>query len=375
MKSTLALTSVLATLLRTAVAADAVQGTAEGFASAVTGGGSATPVYPTTTDELVSYLGDSQARVIVLNKEFDFTGTEGSATETGCAPWGTGSACQLAINQNNWCSNYQSSAPSASVTYDKAGVSGIKVGNNKSIIGSGSSGVIRGKGLKISGVKNVIVQNIKITELNPKYVWGGDGVTINSADLVWIDHVTTSLIGRQHIVLGTSADNRVTISNSKIDGTTSWSPNCDSYAYWGVYFGGSSDQVTFKNNYIYHTSGRSPKVTGKTLLHAVNNYFSDIKGHAFEIDSGTQVLAEGNYFEGVDTIVEGSNGQLFVADSNGSACSSGLGRSCQANGYSSSGKWSGSDSSFLSSFSGSNVASAKAYSSATGLASSAGNTI
>lgn len=241
MKSTLALTSVLATLLRTAVAADAVQGTAEGFASAVTGGGSATPVYPTTTDELVSYLGDSQARVIVLNKEFDFTGTEGSATETGCAPWGTGSACQLAINQNNWCSNYQSSAPSASVTYDKAGVSGIKVGNNKSIIGSGSSGVIRGKGLKISGVKNVIVQNIKITELNPKYVWGGDGVTINSADLVWIDHVTTSLIGRQHIVLGTSADNRVTISNSKIDGTTSWSPNCDSYAYWGVYFGGSSD--------------------------------------------------------------------------------------------------------------------------------------
>ncbi|CAH0050767.1 unnamed protein product [Clonostachys solani] len=375
MKSSLALTSVLATLLRTAVAADAVQGTAEGFASAVTGGGSATAVYPTTTDELVSYLGDSQARVIVLNKEFDFTGTEGTAKETGCAPWGTGSGCQLAINQNNWCDNYQSSAPSASVTYDKAGVSGIKVGNNKSIIGSGSSGVIRGKGLKISGVKNVIVQNIKITELNPQYVWGGDGVTINQADLIWIDHVSTSLIGRQHIVLGTSADNRVTISNSKIDGTTSWSPNCDSYAYWGVYFGGSSDQVTFKNNYIYHTSGRSPKVTGKTLLHAVNNYFSDINGHAFEIDSGTQVLAEGNYFEGVDTIVEGSSGKLFVADSNGSACSSGLGRSCQANGYSSSGTWSGTDSSVISGFSGSEVASAKAYSSVTGLASSAGNTI
>lgn len=28
--------------------------------------------------------------------------TEGTKTATGCAPWGTGSACQLAINQNDW---------------------------------------------------------------------------------------------------------------------------------------------------------------------------------------------------------------------------------------------------------------------------------
>jgi pectin lyase len=45
-----------------------VTGAAEGFAKGVTGGGSATPVYPTTTAELVSYLGDSSARVIVLDK-------------------------------------------------------------------------------------------------------------------------------------------------------------------------------------------------------------------------------------------------------------------------------------------------------------------
>jgi hypothetical protein len=59
--------------------------------------------------------------------------------------------------------------------------------------------------------------------------------------MVWIDHVTTSLIGRQHIVLGNNASNRVTISNCKIDGTTSWSATCDGHHYWGLYFTGSND--------------------------------------------------------------------------------------------------------------------------------------
>lgn len=97
-------------------AAVSVSGSAEGFAKGTTGGGDATAVYPTTTDELVSYLGDSEARVIVLSKTFDFTGTEGTTTSTGCAPWGTASGCQLAINQNDWCTNYEPDAPSASVT-------------------------------------------------------------------------------------------------------------------------------------------------------------------------------------------------------------------------------------------------------------------
>jgi hypothetical protein len=44
----------------------AVNGAAEGFAKGIAGGGSSTAVYPDTIDELVSYLGDDEARVIVL---------------------------------------------------------------------------------------------------------------------------------------------------------------------------------------------------------------------------------------------------------------------------------------------------------------------
>ncbi|GES64695.1 pectin lyase A [Aspergillus terreus] len=353
-----------AALVSTA-AAVSVSGSAEGFAKGVTGGGDATPVYPDSIDELVSYLGDSEPRVIVLSKTYDFSGSEGTATETGCAPWGTGSGCQVAINANDWCTNYQSSAPSVSVEYDKAGTLGITVASDKTLLGEGDKGVIKGKGLRIvSGAKNIIIQNIAITDINPKYVWGGDGITLNDADMVWIDHVTTARIGRQHIVLGTEADNRVTISNCYIDGETDYSATCDGYHYWGIYLDGSSDMVTMKGNYIYHTSGRSPKVQGNTLLHAVNNYWYDNSGHAFEIGSGAYVLAEGNVFQDITTVAESPiEGEVFTSPSTSAneACSSYLGRACEVNGFGNSGSFSQADTGFLSKFQGQNIASATAY--------------
>ncbi|KAF9772383.1 hypothetical protein IL306_009908 [Fusarium sp. DS 682] len=349
-------TSALAALVRAA----GVTGAAEGFAKGVTGGGSASPVYPTTLAQLVSYLGDSSARVIMLDRTFDFTGTEGTSTETGCAPYGTASACQLAINKNNWCNTYQANAPKVTVKYDKAGLNPIV-----------------GKGLYIAGgAKNVIVQNIHITNLNPQYVWGGDAIALDNTDLVWIDHVTTSLIGRQHIVLGDGPSNRVTISNNKIDGATSWSATCNGYHYWGLYFTGSSDTVTFKNNYIYKTSGRAPKVGGNSLIHVVNNYWYDNAGHAFEIGAGGQVVAEGNIFQNVVAPIEASSfaGKLFSSPSTSAnaVCSSYLGHVCQVNGFGNSGSLSGADTTFLVKFQGKNVASAAAYSSTTGLQTSAG---
>lgn len=186
MKTIAALFLAVATRL---VTADGVTGSAEGFAKGVTGGGSVTPVYPSTTDELVSYLGDDTARVIILEGTYDFTDTEGTTTSTGCAPWGTASACQVAINQNDWCTNYEPDAPSVSVSYDNAGVLGITVGSNKSLVGK-SGATIKGKGLRLVGSSNVILQNFAVTDINPKYVWGGDGITLDDTDLVWIDHIT-----------------------------------------------------------------------------------------------------------------------------------------------------------------------------------------
>lgn len=123
--------------------------------------------------------------------------------------------------------------------------------------------------------------------------------------------------------------------------------------------------VTLKNNYIYHMSGRSPKVAGSTLLHAVNNYWYDYSdsGHAFEIAEGAMVLAEGNVFQNVPVELEASSftGQMYTAG--GSSCSTSLGRTCPVNIFGTSGTLSETDTTFLTNFAGKNIASADTASS------------
>ncbi|KAL0259876.1 hypothetical protein SLS55_005616 [Diplodia seriata] len=229
-----------------------VVGSPEGFGSGTTGGGSATPAYPSSTTELQSWLEDDVARVIVLNKEY--------ATS-------------------------------------KAQITAINLGSNKSLIGVGSAGVIRGKGLRIAnGAKNIIIQNIHITELNPQYIWGGDAITLDG-------------------------------------------------------------------NYIHHTSGRGPKVGGNTLLHAVNNEFYAISGHAFDMgESGAMAVAEGNVFQNVVTpLLSPVEGRIFTAPSTSAntACATYLGRNCVINAFGSSGTFTGTtDTSFFSNFNGKTIASA-----------------
>jgi pectin lyase len=165
--------------------AQSVFGAAEGFAKGVTGGGSAKPVFPTNIAELNTYLTDKTPRVIVLNKVFDFTTSEGTESGTACASWGTGASCQKIIQDD--CGT----SPKLTGTWNKAARTPIDVASNKTILGVGSSGVIKGKGLRFrGGVKNIIVQNIAVTDLNPEYVWGGDAISFDGSDLIWVDHVT-----------------------------------------------------------------------------------------------------------------------------------------------------------------------------------------
>jgi pectin lyase len=167
-------------------------------------------------------------------------------------------------------------------------------------------------------------------------------------------------------VAGTGASNRVTLSNNEFDGTTSWSATCDGHHYWAIYLTGSSDLITMKNNYIHHTSGRSPKIGGNSLVHAVNNYWYANSGHAFDIAAGGQVVAEGNVFQNVVTPLLGNAGKLFGATSAAAsaACTANLGHTCQLNAFGSSGTLGGTDTAFLSNFKGKSVAAASTASSA-----------
>ncbi|KAJ3544742.1 hypothetical protein NM208_g2895 [Fusarium decemcellulare] len=258
MKSASTLLVALAGLVQLG-ASQSVVGKAEGFASGVTGGGDATPDHPETIEELTELLTDDQARVIVLSKEFDYTESEGTETGNVCASWGDGSSCQKIIQDD--CGD----KPGSQATWYKAPTSPIDVGSDKTIIGVGDKGVIKGKGLRMrDGATNIIIQNIQVTDLNPEYVWGGDAISFDGADLVWVDHVTTARPGRQHYVFGFSPSKRITLSNNFIDGESPYSTGCDGYHYW-----------------TFEMVAALPSAAG-TLLHAVNNVWEENNGHALE---------------------------------------------------------------------------------------------
>ncbi|KAI9056222.1 hypothetical protein LZ554_001150 [Drepanopeziza brunnea f. sp. 'monogermtubi'] len=315
-------------------AAQNVIGTAMGFAEGATGGGDAAPAIPADIGELTAWLGDDVPRVIVLDKEYNFIGSEGTVTEMGCRP--PNNKCtpdaggQDAINGANWCAG----KPEIEVTYDLAGVKGITVASHKTIIGIGTEAVLRGKGLRmLAGTENVIIQNIHITELNPQYIWGGDAIQTFGAAKVWIDHVKFSLIGRQMYAAssGSTTAGSITISNSEFDGVTSWSSRCNNKHYWTILLNGEKDSITLYNNYIHDTAGRSPKVAGKaTVLHAVNNLFEDVD-EAFDVSDPSEVLAEGNTFNRVEESIleDKKTGNLYTQA--GEACDALFGRDCLPN--------------------------------------------
>lgn len=225
MRSVISYTAaILAAVASTA--AQSVKGTAYGFATGVTGGGDATAAAPSSADELAEWLSDDTARVILIDQEYDFTGT--TATDSGCdrnsCSYDNGG--QLYIGDLS-CGTSDNVAVS-SITYDAAGVDALKVGSNKSIVSSNGKGVLRGKGLSLqSGASNVIIQGIEFVEFNPAYVWGGDALDFQGGnDGVWVDHCKFSLTGRMFVVNHYAAS-RITLSNNEFDGQTENSATCN----------------------------------------------------------------------------------------------------------------------------------------------------
>ncbi|KAH7259161.1 pectin lyase fold/virulence factor [Fusarium redolens] len=336
------LQSIAAVLAVAATAsAQSVSGKAYGFAAGVTGG-EGEAVTPSSAEELAKLLADDTPRVIYLDKEFDFTGdvkTGAGCDRKSCSASNGG---QLYLGDLS-CGGDDNVAVS-SITYDAAGPEPLPVGSNKSILGNGKA-VLKGKGLSIKkGSKNVIVQGIEFTDINPGVVWGGDALELKGLnDGVWIDHCKFSKVGRMFIVSHYDGS-RLTISNSEFDGVTDTSASCNGNHYWTMMFYGEGDQVTLDRNHFHDVAGRAPKLGEpgtNGYFHATNNYFQNMKGHAFDAYQGANAIIEGNVFDGVDTPVTkeaASVNTLFIADeSDASACQSALGRACVPNSATSSG--------------------------------------
>ncbi|WP_428239983.1 RICIN domain-containing protein [Gynuella sp.] len=318
-----------------------------GFGSGVTGGAGGEVVTVSTPGQLKSALSGNTPRIIRVSGSIDFRNTEGKTTELGCTY--SENSCnyngkqEKILNVGSYCSGRSL----YNITYDKAGKLPLTVGSNKTIIGVGAYSGIKGKGLRmVSGVSNIIIRNLSITDINDGIIWGGDAITIDNASKIWIDHNYIARIGRQFIVTGWGTAQNVTISGNYLDGTTDYGHYCNRRHYWNALLLGENQSITMVGNRFHMTSGRSPKFSKQSsansagILHMVNNYFDQNYGVGFDGDYAGTVLMEGNYYERGNNfrpIDSGSTGTPLFApldSSIGSAnntCRSVLGRNCQSN--------------------------------------------
>ncbi|KAJ7271080.1 pectin lyase fold/virulence factor [Mycena rebaudengoi] len=305
-----------------------------GYAAGVTGGGSVTTQTPSSAAELKSWLEDSVTRRIVLKQMYDFNSVVGTETGTVCFPYTcTNNAQGMISGNNNFCAQYTNKT---TATYSAAGGKFIMIKSNKSILGTGANTGFIGVGIKFAnGAGNIIIQNVRFENLNPRWVWGGDFLNFDGSGPVWIDHCYFNRVGRQFIVSGFNP-NTFTISNSYFDGQADFTPFCDGYHYWAFLLVGTGDKITFANNHIFHVGARTT-------------------GHTLESDDGN-ILFEGNYFQNVVTNSGSIAGKAYwVSSGNAASCASSLGRTCQSNTFSNSGTGTLADSAVMSAMSGDSV--------------------
>lgn len=290
---------------------------------------------------------DDTPRIIQIEGAIDFAGTEGASDRAGCqygntckAPYKTEVLTPLDANDKH-CDGH----PVRMITIDNAGNNPLPVGSNKTVIGVGANATLKGKGLLLNGVHNVVIRNLAMTDINQGIIFAGDALAIAQADHVWIDHNRFHNIGRQMIAAGFGATINITISWNDFDGNNVYSPYCNGEHYWNLLFGGNPQTITISNNYFHEVSGRAPHIDSPSaVVHLLNNYFHNEHlqqsgGFFHALDAGPQVkvLVEGNYFDNIETpITKTGGGSIFgvlgeVGANAQAQCVNDLGRKCAGN--------------------------------------------
>ncbi|GAB3837901.1 RICIN domain-containing protein [Dactylosporangium cerinum] len=225
--------------------------TADGFAQGTTGGAGGTTVTVTTYADLLKYATNSAAYVIRVN---------------------------------------------TTITYPTYGYE-IPVASNKTIIGVGRNGRIKAGGFFLgSGVHNVIIRNLTIGDTavasdDPDDKdFDYDGIQMDTADHVWIDHNTFTNINDGYI------DSRKDTTFV----TASWNVMGNHNKTFGI---GWTDNVTARmtihHNWIHDTNQRNPSADNLAYAHLYNNYLANISSYGNYSRGSTRMVLENSYFDHV----------------------------------------------------------------------------
>ncbi|MET8153821.1 RICIN domain-containing protein [Actinoplanes sp. NPDC049668] len=185
----------------------------------------------------------------------------------------------------------------------------IPVTSNKTIVGVGTSGQIVGGGFFLgTGVTNVIIRNLTIRDTRmadddpDDKVYDYDGIQLDTADHVWIDHNT---IERMNDGLIDSRKDTTYL-------TVSWNVLAENNKSFGI---GWTDNVTARmtihHNWIRDTNQRNPSTDNVAYAHLYNNYLQNVASYGNYARGYTKMTLENSYFENVkDPYYPDSTAQL-----------------------------------------------------------------
>ncbi|HEY0870002.1 MAG TPA: hypothetical protein VGD55_06370 [Acidothermaceae bacterium] len=175
----------------------------------------------------------------------------------------------------------------------------IEVGSNKTIVGADASSGLTGGGFIIDATRNVIIRNLVIS-----FPVGTDGIAVQAAQHVWIDHCelySDTNPGRATDYYGWL----VNIKHASDFVTVSWTRFHDHFNTAQI--GHSDDNsaedlghltVTYHHNLFERTHSGSPRVRFGTV-HVFNNDYDAVSDYAVASQDQAQVRVEQNYFQTV----------------------------------------------------------------------------
>ena len=182
----------------------------------------------------------------------------------------------------------------------------VTVASNKTIIGVGSSSGLTGCGLKVKGVNNVIIRNLKIAKVLAGN-GNGDAIHVEKATHIWIDHNDLSS-DTSH---GTDYyDGLIDITHAGDYITVSWNYEHDHIKC--NLLGHSDDnsaedtghlRVTYHHNYFRNCDQRGPRVRFGNPVHVYNNYYYNSGTYGVATTCNAGVYVERNYFENTPNTV------------------------------------------------------------------------